>query len=155
MRSVYKVLAYLVAAEVVVQAMAIAYALAGLGNFVDHGGVFDKAADSGGKPFPEFVGFMVHGVNGYVVVPVIALLLLVSSFFARVPRGASWAGLVFGLVLLQAMLGGLTHSLPAAGALHGLNALALFTAALYTALRVRRSAPQPAAQPQAGVTTAA
>jgi hypothetical protein len=155
MRSVYRVLAYLVAAEVVVQAMLIVYAVDGLGKFVDNGGVFDKAADSGGKPFPEFVGFMVHGVNGYVVVPVIALLLLVSSFFARVPRGAWWAGLVLALVLLQGLLGGFAHSLPAVGALHGLNALALFTAALYTALRVRRSAPQPAAEPPARVTTAA
>jgi hypothetical protein len=135
--------------------MVIVYAVDGLGKFVDDGGVFDKAADSGGRPFPEFVGFIVHGVNGYVVVPVIALLLLISSFFARVPRGVRWAGLVLGLVVLQGLLGGLAHSLPAVGALHGLNALALFSAALYTGLRVRRSAPQPAAQPQAKVTTAA
>jgi len=39
MRTLYKVLAYLVAAEVVVQAMAMVYAIAGLGKWVDGGGL--------------------------------------------------------------------------------------------------------------------
>ena len=43
MRNVYRVLAYLLAVEVVVQAMAIAYAIAGLGKWVeDDGGVLNK-----------------------------------------------------------------------------------------------------------------
>jgi heme A synthase len=147
-------LAYLVAAEVVVQAMAIVYAIAGLSNWIDHGGVFDKAALSGDTPFPEFAGFLVHGFNGIVIVPLIALLLLVSSFFAKVPRGTRWAGLVLGLVLLQVSLGVFLHVFAAVGALHGLNALVLFTAALHTARRVRRPAPQPTDQPQARTMTA-
>jgi hypothetical protein len=147
-------LAYLVAAEVVVQAMAIVYGVAGLGIWIDHGGVLDKAAFSGGtSPFPEFVGLILHGINGMLIVPLIALLLLVSSFFAKVPQGVRWAGLVFGLVIMQVLLGLFLHSISALGALHGLNALVLFTAALHTARRVRRSAPQPAAQPLAEITT--
>src|SRR5689334_4596793 len=150
MKSVYKVLAYLVAAEVVVQAMAIVYAVAGLGKWVDQGGVFDKSVmESDGSAFPEDVGFLVHGLNGMIIVPVIALLLLISSFFAKVPHGARWAGLVFGLVLAQGLLGGFGHGLPALGALHGLNALALFTAALYTARRARQVAPEPVEAPPA------
>ena len=43
MRTAYKVLAYLVAAEVAVQAMVMVWAIAGLGKWVDGGGVFDKA----------------------------------------------------------------------------------------------------------------
>jgi hypothetical protein len=156
MKSVYRVLAYLVAAEVVVQAMAVVYAVAGMGNWIDHGGVVDKSVmESDGTPFPEVVGFIVHGMNGMIIVPVLALLLLISSFFAKVPRGARWAGLVLGLVVLQVLLGGFGHGIPVLGALHGLNALALFAAALYTARRVRSVAPDPAAESKAHVTTTA
>ena len=44
MRMVYRVLAYLIAGEVVVQAGAIAFAFFGLGAWIDGGGVLDKAA---------------------------------------------------------------------------------------------------------------
>ena len=43
MRTAYKVLAYLVAAEVAIQAMVMVWAIAGLGKWVDGGGVFDKS----------------------------------------------------------------------------------------------------------------
>ena len=43
MRTAYKVLAYLLAAEVAVQAMVMVWAIAGLGKWVDGGGVFDKS----------------------------------------------------------------------------------------------------------------
>jgi hypothetical protein len=38
---------------------------------------------------------------------------------------------------VQGQLGFLGHEVPAVGALHGLNALALFTAALYAGRRIR------------------
>ncbi len=44
MKSAYRVLAYLMALEVLVQAGAIAYALFGLGAWIQSGGVLDKAA---------------------------------------------------------------------------------------------------------------
>ena len=54
MRTVYRVLAFLIAIEVVIQAMAIAYAIAGLGSWVeDDGGVLNKQvldAEIGGLP---------------------------------------------------------------------------------------------------------
>ena len=137
MRNVYKGLAYLVALEVVVQAIAMVYAIAGLGIWVDGGGVFDKSVlESDESPFPEAVGFMVHGINGSMVIPLLALALLVVSFFTRVPGASMRAGAVVLLVAVQATLGILGHVVAVLGALHGLNALLLFTAALYAARRV-------------------
>jgi hypothetical protein len=156
MRSVYRVLAYVIAAEVVVQAMAMVYAIAGLGKWVEGGGVFDKALmESDESPFPEVVGFIVHGMNGMIVIPAIALLLLVASFFAKIPGGVKWAGLVLLLVLVQVTLGLVGHAIPAVGGLHGLNALLLFSAAVYTARRARVPATAPAAESEARVTASA
>jgi uncharacterized membrane protein YphA (DoxX/SURF4 family) len=70
MRTVYKVLAYFVAIEVAIQAMAAVWAIAGLGKWVEGGGVVDKALmESEGAPFPEVAGFIVHGINGTFVIP--------------------------------------------------------------------------------------
>ena len=156
MRTVYRVLAYVIAAEVILQAMAMVYAIAGLGKWVDGGGVFDKSTmESNGSPFPEIVGFVIHGMNGMMVIPAIALLLLISSFFAKVPGGVKWAGIVLLLVVVQVTLGLAGHGIPALGALHGLNALLLFSAAVFTAHRARVRAVKPAVEPEAPVATAA
>jgi heme A synthase len=142
MRTTYRVLAYLIALEVVVQAAALALAFAGLVHWVDGGGVLDSGVVEGDSdPFPEFVGLIVHGINGSIVVPLLALLLVVSSFFARVPRGIAWALAVLGFVVLQVMLGFSAADVPALGAAHGTNALLLFTAALVTARRARTPRP--------------
>ena len=156
MRTVYRVLAYVIAAEVAVQAMAMVFAVAGLGKWVQDGGVFDAAVmESEESPFPEVVGFIVHGINGMMVIPVLALALLILSFFARIPRGVRWAGVVLGLVTLQITLGLLGHGMPAAGALHGLNALLLFGAAVHTGQRARVPAGTQVAESPARVPTAA
>jgi heme A synthase len=157
MRTAYKVLAYLVALEVVVQAMAMVYAIAGLGIWVDGGGVFDKSvAESDDSAFGEAVGFMVHGINGSMVIPLLALALLVVSFFTRTPGASRWAGLVLLLVAVQATLGIFAHVVAGLGALHGLNALLLFTTALVTARRVTATARKREATPSpADVSTTA
>jgi heme A synthase len=80
-------------------------------------------------------------------------LLLISSFFARVRGGVKFAALVFVLVGVQAMLGYALHDLPAMGALHGLNALLLFSTAFYAAWRARASAVRPPAPTPDRVTT--
>lgn len=154
MRTVYKVLAYVVAAEVVIQAMAMVYAVAGQGKWIEEGGVLDKAVvESREFVFPEVIGYAVHGLNGMMVIPAIALLLLISSFFTKIAGATKWAGLVLLLVAIQINLGFLGHGVPALGALHGLNALLLFSAAIYTARRVRVRAGSEAAEPRARVTT--
>jgi hypothetical protein len=143
MRAVYRVLAWLVAAEVVVQAAAVAYGVFGLAKWVEGGGVLDKAVMESDTPaFPEVAGFAVHGINGMMIVPALALLLLVVSFFARVRRGVAAAGAVAGLVAVQVLLGMLAHGIPGLGILHGATALLLLAAAVYAA---RRPAALPAA----------
>jgi hypothetical protein len=147
MRTAYKVLAYLVAAEVAIQAMAMVWAIAGLVKWVDAGGVFDKSLmESEGTPFTEVFGIIVHAVNGTFVIPAIALLLVIVSFFTKVRGAIKWAVIVFVLVVAQGQIGYLGHEFPLAGALHGLNALALFGAALYTARRIH-AAPRRGATP--------
>jgi len=140
MKSVYRVLAYGVAGLVVVQAIAVVWAISGESRYIAEGGVIDKATvESREFVFPEVLGYAVHGINGDMIIPLAALSLLIVSFFARVPGGVKWAAVVFGLVAVQAMLGHASHSLPIAGAFHGLKALLLFSASIYAALRVKRA----------------
>jgi hypothetical protein len=127
MRSVYRVLAFLIAIEVVIQAMAIAYAIAGLGKWVeDDGGVLNKQVlDSDSPDFTGVGGFMLHGMNGMMIIPILVLLLLVVSFFAKVPGGVRSAAILVGLVALQVFLGIFAHSVPYVIVLHVLNAFAI------------------------------
>jgi hypothetical protein len=146
MRTAYKVLAYLVAAEVAVQAMVMVWAIAGLGVWVEGGGVLDKSVIEGSQgggamPFPEVFGFVVHGINGTFIVPGIALALVITSFFTKARGAIKWAVIVLVLVIAQGQIGFLGHEFALAGALHGLNALALFGVALYTGRRIRTAAP--------------
>jgi hypothetical protein len=158
MKTAYKVLAYLVAAEVAVQAMVMVWAIAGLGKWVDGGGVFDKAViegsiETGAIPFPEVFGILIHGINGSFVVPGIALLLLIVSFFTKVRGAIKWAVIVLVLVVAQGQIGFLGHEFPLAGGLHGLNALALFGVALYAGRRLRATAPAAVEHEQARTAT--
>ena len=137
MRTAYRVLAWLIAVEVVVQAAAISWAIFGLGKWVEGGGVLDKSVlESDASAFPEDLGFAVHGINGQMVIPVLALALLVVSFFAKLPRGVALAGGVVGLVALQVLLG-MLHA-PALGLLHGANALLLFGLAVTAGMKAGR-----------------
>jgi hypothetical protein len=155
MRTAYKVLAYLVAAEVAIQAMVMVWAVAGLGKWVDSGGVFDKAVieSEGAPPFPEVVGIIVHGINGLFLIPGLALLLLIVSFFTKVRGAIKWALIVFVLVVVQGQLGELGHDFPLAGAVHGLNALALLGAALYAGRRLGAATAAAVEQPEARTAT--
>ena len=60
---------------------------------------------------------------------------------------------VFVLVIVQTQLGGLGHDFPLAGALHGLNALALFGTAIYAGRRLRAAAPAAVVDEQAPAAT--
>ena len=102
MRKLYTVLAWTIAGAVVVQAAAIAFAFGGMLNLVSEGGVVDKALlesfQAGGV---GELGFMIHGLVGGVLIPLIALALLVVSFFVRARGAKLWAAITFGLVVLQ------------------------------------------------------
>jgi hypothetical protein len=144
MKSVYRVLAGLVAVGVLLQAMFIALGWFTALKDVDDGLVIDKNYDGN-------IGHTLHGQTGMMIIPLIALLLLISSFFAHVAGGIKWALYVVGLVVLQITLAFLSFGVaPAIGALHGLNAFALFGVAAYASRRAaRQSAAEPAAAAQA------
>ncbi len=141
MKTAYRVFAYLIALEVVVQASMIAFALAGLGIWVDKdGGVLDKAAMESDLEFTGVVGFMVHGLNGMMLIPALALAFVIVALFAKIPRGVAWALTTLGLVILQVTLGLFGHESAYFGMLHGINALVLFSVAVMAGKRVRTDA---------------
>ena len=117
----------LITIGVVVQAAAIAYALFDILNKTDDGQVFTKDSDN--------AGIAVHAVVGEMVIPVICLLLLIVSFFAKIPGGVRMAAILFGLVALQVFLGIFSHSIPFVIVLHVLNAFAILGMSLAAARR--------------------
>ena len=145
MRTAYRVFSYLIAAAVVVQAMAIAYALAGLGKWIedDHGVLNKQVLDNEDLHFRGSGGFALHGFDGMLVIPVLGLLFLIISFFAKVPGGSKRAGLVFGLIILQVILGFSLHGVPAIAPLHVLNAFLILGLAVVSGHRAAASSPAP------------
>lgn len=152
MRKTYQVLANAIAVLVVVQAGAIAWAFFGLSNEIDQNGlVVNKAcleSESGcGGGFLAEWGFAIHMFfNGTVLIPLITLILLFVSFFAKVRGGVALALTLVGLVVLQVvLLPLLSREVDATfGALHGINALVLMGVA---AMAGRRAvAPQVTAE---------
>lgn len=144
MATVYRVLAVAIAALVGLQAASHAWVSAGLGLFIERGGVIDKAflesaGADGTLPFPEMVGFMIHGMNGMIVIPIVALLLLIASFFAGTRRAVIWAAVIAALVAVQVTLGLAGHGMPTLAFLHGINALLLFGTAVFAARAARSS----------------
>lgn len=143
MRMVYRVLAGLIAFEVLVQAAAIAYAIFGFGKWVDDGATVDKNTfDSNSTSFHGLGGFILHGINGEMVIPLLALLLLISSFFAKVPRGILFAGLILLDIVVQVFLGITAHAVPALGILHAPNAFVIFGLAVTAMMKARHVAPE-------------
>jgi hypothetical protein len=141
MRSAYRFLAYAIPVLVVVQAASIAFGLFGLGAWVDNGHTFTKAMVDGNTntSFTGDVGFAIHGINGEMLIPLVALILLVVSFFAKIPGGVKWAAIVLLVVVIQVALAFVAFGAPVVGALHGLNAFVLFGLALMAAQRVNKT----------------
>jgi hypothetical protein len=88
MKQIYRVLAFLIAAGVAIQAASIAYGMFGLIKWIPEGGTLDRSTEL------RRVGRL-HGISwhawGIFVISVISLLFLISSFFAKVPGGIQWA----------------------------------------------------------------
>jgi len=137
MRRAYHVLAYLIAAEVVVQAMMIATGVAGLGHWIDDGATVNKHVLDNEPSFTGSWGFAVHGLNGEMLIPLLAIILLIVSFFAKVAGGTRWALYILGLIVVQVVLGVAQGDVPYLGLLHGANALAIFSIAVVTARRAK------------------
>lgn len=139
MRNAYRYLAMAVGTLVVVQAAAIAWAVFALFDGVDDGVVVDQAYDGN-------AGFALHSTIGWMVLPLVALALLVVGFLLRGADDAAalrWAGVVFGLVVLQDLLAVLSYGAAIVGVLHGINALVLLLVSV-AAVRAVGRAPAPA-----------
>jgi hypothetical protein len=135
MRKAHQILAYLLAAEVVVQAMAIAYALAGLGHWIDDGNTLTKQLiDDEDLHFQGVGGFAIHGMNGMMIIPLIAIIFLIVSLVAngQLPGAAKRGGILFGMVALQVFLGLTLHDVVVLAPLHALNGLGILFMAVHT-----------------------
>jgi hypothetical protein len=126
----------LIALGVLVQAGAIAAGWFTALHDVDNGLVIDDNYD----------GNVFHGIHGFVgfnIMPLLGLILLIVSFFAAtsVPGARKWAGIVLGLIVLQVALALFAFSVPALGALHGINALAVLGAAGRASMLTRQAGP--------------
>jgi len=118
MKSAFRVLALLVALGVVLQAAFIAFAWFSWMKEIDGGKVL-------AQNFDYNAGQILHATAGMMVIPVLALLLFILSFFATVPGGVKWAGIVLGVAVLQVLLAFVSFGAPVVGTLHGINALVL------------------------------
>jgi len=150
MRSTYKYLSHTIAGLVAVQAAAMVFAVAGLYNWITEGNTLTESAmEDQSLEFTGSIGFMLHAVVGMMLIPLIALVLLIISFFARIDGGVKWAGIVLFLVVLQVALGIFGYESAYSGLLHGLNAMILFVVALQAGRRV--SSPTTVADVRTGV----
>ena len=132
MRAAYRVLAFAIAAMVAVQAGAIGYAVFAQFKWIEEGHTFDQAAFDTGAPGTG--AFMFHALFAGAVL-LASLLMLIISFFAKIPHGVRWAVIVLIATIVQIALGVLSHLLAAIGALHGAAALVLFGVAVMAAMR--------------------
>ncbi len=142
MRTAYRVIAYLLALSVAVQASLIAFGTFALENNIDNGPVSDG----------DTTGVTLHHSFAYVVV-LFAVALLAVSFGAKVQHGVRWAAIPLGLVVVQFFLAYAAYSAAIVDVLHGLNALAIFAVALLAGRRVPKAAPvaEPSAAEEAPV----
>ncbi|MGH3367186.1 MAG: hypothetical protein ACRDOY_08285, partial [Nocardioidaceae bacterium] len=126
MRATYRVLAYLIAIGVFLQAAAVAFAWFDVINSVEAGQVFSAGSEGN-------IGHVIHGVVGMNIMPIIALLLLIISFFAKVPGAWKWALGIVLAVAVQIVVAIMSFETPWLGALHGVNALIILGLALTAA----------------------
>jgi hypothetical protein len=153
----YRFLALAIAVLVVVQAGAIAWGFFGVSNFINDGGIVDEEfldctedCESVGS---ADAGFAIHMFFvGLILIPLCSLLLLIVSFFAKVPKGTSLAGAIVVMVILQVfVLPALSREVGSGfGALHGINALLIMGAAGGAATRAKQSADAAVATAPAG-----
>jgi hypothetical protein len=151
MRKTYQILATIIPILVLVQAATVAFGISKIFTWVSEGGVLDKAAleaddaDFGGA-LPALIA---HGMNGMILIPLVALLLLIVSFWAKVPRGTLLAAVILGLIVVQIFLG--SAHMPVTALVHGINALLIFAAAFAAGAGVGVSAGSSAsAAPSSG-----
>jgi hypothetical protein len=152
MRKTYRVLANIIAIEVVIQAMMIVFGIAGLFKWIEDGNTLNtKVIDGWDKTPPTWtgaIGHFIHVMNGQFLIPLIGLILLIVSFYAKVPRGVTFAVVIAVSIAVQVAAGMTAESAPYIGLVHGINAFILFGVALAAAKAAKSAdAPEPAPAP--------
>ncbi len=142
MTKTFRVLSFLIAALVMLQAFFIVWGVFGLATWIDDGNsatsqVFDDAFEGGDAPFPEFIGLMLHGMNGTTLIPLVALITLVIGIIAKHPGSTKFAVAIFLLVIVQIALGIFGHEIAFIGGLHGINAFILFGTAVMAGVKAK------------------
>ncbi len=149
MLAVSRVVNYVIAALVAVQAASHAWMSSGIMHFVMNGGVFDRALmqQDGPPPIPEVMGGMIHGMNGTMIIPLVALVGLVVAILSKNGKVIRMAVIVLVLTAVQILLGFLTFSGTGFAFVHALNAMLMFAAALLGAGTAGRAATARVADP--------
>ena len=145
MKRTYQVFAYLIAVLVLVQAALIVYAISAFGKYISDGATMTPAMinDQNNATYPGAAAFGLHWFDGALIIPVVAIIFLIISFFAKISGGTKWALSVFGLLVVQVALGFVTLVQPGVGWLHGVNAFLLFSVAVLAGYRVQVTEPVP------------
>ncbi len=134
MRTTYRTLAYLVMALVAVQASVIAFGFFGLGSWIENGNDMTKAVlESNGTGIAGEAGLVLHSILGMYILPLVALAMLVLSFFLRVSGSIKWAALILTATVAQVLLAFAAFGIPTVGILHGLNAFLMLWLAVMAA----------------------
>ena len=157
----YRFLAYMIAVLVVVQAAAIAWGFFGMTNWIDDGGVLNKefldCERTATRCSPPSGASRIHMFFiGLLLIPLTSLVLLIVSFFAKVPGRDHVGRGIFGLVVLQVFVlpSSPARSAPGFGALHGLNAMLILWASRSWPASGRRRDRRAAGRAGAGRTPA-
>lgn len=144
MQETFLTLARIIAILIVVQAMAMVFLTAGLFHWIDGGATLDKSVVEGwdSKP-PTFQGslggFLHFFLVGVVLIPLTGLILLIVSFFAKIPRGVALAAAIVVSIIVQYFSAVIADGAPWVGLIHGLNAFILLGLAL-TAAKAAKNA---------------
>lgn len=138
MRKTYRILADAIVVLVVVQAAMIVWSVAGLFSWIDKGATLDASVIKGWEDEPPTfdgaIGHFIHVMSGTFLIPLIALILLLVAFGAKVPRGVMLAAVIVVSVAVQVAAGILAEPDAAwLGIVHGVNAFVLFSAAVMAA----------------------
>jgi hypothetical protein len=137
MKATYRVLAISIAVLVLVQAAGIAFGTFGILRFVEDGEDYTKTIAED-RTATGALGQNIHSF-GAIAIALLAIILLVLSFFSKIEGGVKWASIVFLVVLLQWVLAIVAFSAPVVGMLHGINAFVIFGTAMMAAQNARKS----------------
>ncbi len=155
MQKTYLFFARFISILIVVQAMAIVVTIAGLFHWIDGGATLDKSVVDGWEDNPpdfqgSIGGFLHFFLVGVVLIPLSGLVLLIVSFFAKIPRGVGLAAAIFVSIVVQYLSAVIADGAPYVGAVHGLNAFILLALTVVAAKAAKRAidareTPAPAA----------